>query len=608
MLALALLILGIGSADPTPLITGIFPPGVTVGTRQTWTINGHNLDQVKSLFATGTGLTFSPIQRERADGPIRVDVTASPEAEATYRAIRADGPSGVSNLALIRVDWLEQVEEVEPDIGKPNVEQTIKVGSAVAGTIRPLEVDRYRIEGTPGQRVTLDWETRRLGTAIIPVLTVTSLGDRSLAQVRSKPGGDRDCGCSVVVPPEGWFHVSLRDNTYAGDNRAGYRLRVDPAPFASALGPIAGRRATDLALTIAGGGLRGPVVVQATLPGVAGRWFVPGPVVDGVTGRSFLPPGRIWVEDDDRERLVEPIDRPADAVWPVAAGSKGVTIEGRLDRPGQVDRFRVEVRAGDHFRASVRAADAGSWLDPVLTLLGPTGVTLAATDDQPRPPDPIIPPLTIDGSPSSDGSVDLLIPTDGPITVELVDRFGSGGPEYGYRLELGPPVDDFSLWLLPDPRSADPGPEARRLAGEPFVENPGAGGAFNLKPGSSVLVPFVILPRGRPGTVEVRVEGLPDGVTVEPVPVRLAPTPRSPARAATEWDAPPVVDALRFRVKPDAPPSRGTFRVVARTRMGAGRVRERSGNRVVGVDAVGGLNRPVIRTLDEFPVRVPAVP
>ena len=608
MLAFVLLIWGIGSADQTPVITGIFPPGVTVGTRRTWTLTGRNLDRVESLFASGTGLTFGPIRRGGADGPLLVEVSASPEAAATYREIRVDGPSGVSNLTLIRVDWLAQVEEVESDNGILKAEQTVRVGSAVAGTIRPLDVDRYRIEGTPGQGVTLDWETRRLGTAIMPILTVTGPGDRAIAQVRSQPGGDRDCRCSVVVPPEGWFRVCLRDNTYAGDDRARYRLRIDPAPFASAIGPIAGRRASDLPLTIAGGSLREPIIAQSTLPNLAGRWFVHGPVFDGITGRSFLPPGRIWVEGDDREPLVEPINRPADADWPVAVGPAGVTIEGRLDRPGQVDRFRVEAHAGDHLRASVKAAEAGSWLNPVVSLVGPKGVALATTDDQLRPLDPIVPPLTIDGSSSSNGSVDLLIAADGPITVELADRFRSGGSEYGYHLELGPHVDDFTLWLLPDPRSADPGPEARRLDGESFADEIGAGGAFNFKQGSLVLIPFVILPRGRPGTLEVRVEGLPDGVTAEPVPVRVAPSPRFSARPADEWDAPPVIDALRFRIKSDAPPGRGSFRVVARTRPGEGRVRERSGNRVIGVDAVGGFDRPVIRTLNEFPVRVLAVP
>ena len=608
MLALVLLILGSGPAVRTPLITGVFPPGVTVGTSQTWTIKGQNLDQVESLFATGTGLSFGPIRHDGADGPLTVEVLASTDAITTYREIRADGPSGVSNLALIRVDWLTQVVEAEPDGQRSTTDQTVKVGSAVAGILQPLDVDRYRIEGTPGQEVTLDWETRRLGTAIIPVLTVTGPGDRLIAQVRSKPGGDRDCRCSVLVPPEGWFTVELRDNTYGGDPRARYRLRVDPAPFSSALTPITGPRGGGLDLIADGGSLPDPVRCPTTLPDQAGCWFVSGPIRDAATGRSFLPPGRIWVEDDGRATLFESRDRPADLVWPVDVGPKGITIDGRIDHPGQVDRFRVQARAGDHFRASILAANAGSWLDPVLTILGPTGAILAATGDQPSALDPIEPPRTIDGSPSPDHWVDLLIPTDGLITVELADRFGSGGPEYGYRLELGPPIDDFTLWLLPDPRSADPGPEARRLSGEPFVANLSVGDAFNLAPGSSVLVPFVILPRGRPGTIEVRIEGLPDGVSAEAVPVRLAPPPRSPARAAVEWDAAPVVDALRFRVDANAAPSRGTYRVLARTRSDLGRVQERVGNRVVGVDAAVGRGRPVIQTITEFPIRVLVVP
>ena len=535
-----LLILGLDPPDrQPPMITGVFPPGLTVGTRETWTISGHNLDQVGTVSTSGAGLTCGPVVVDPTGRSLRVEVTASPDAASTVREVRVDGPAGLSNLALVRVDRLRQVVEAEPNDQAPAPEQTIPVGTAVAGTIRPLDVDRFRVVGTPGGRVTLDWETRRLGTAIIPVLTVTGPGDRAILQARSQPGGDRDCRASVVIPPEGWFAVELRDNTYGGDDRARYRLRV---------------------------------------------------------------------EEVERPEGIAPIESPPASPAPIDPGPAGITIDGRVGRPGQVDRYRVVAHAGDRFRARVNAAASGSWLDSVLTITGPEGKILASNDDRPRPPGRIEPPVTIDGSPGGDSEVDLNIPEDGPITVEVADRYGAGGREYGYLLELGPPRDDLALFILPTERSSDPAPEARSLDTATAPTGPGAFGVFNVTPGSAVVVPFVLIPSGRPGTVEVRAEGLPDGVEAEPVLIRLAAAPRSGPRAALEWDAPPVVDSIRLRVGAEARPVRGAFRLMARTRPRNGLALERGGDRVVGVDAAGGPDRPVTRHQTELPIRVLASP
>lgn len=551
MLILALTLLGF---DP-PLITEIRPAGVTVGTKQVWTITGRNLDRVNAIRTTGSGLTAGPVAVDPAGRSLVVAVAADPTALADYREVRVDGPDGISNLLPIRVDTLPQVVEVEPNDRTPAPGQIIAAETAVAGTLLPLDVDCFRVEGRPGEAVTLDWETRRLGTAIIPVMTLTGPGGVAIAQVRSAPGGDRDCRCAVVVPPEGWFTVELRDNTYDGDERARYRLRVDRAPLASA-----------------------------------------GPVPS---------PGRLHLADPDHAETSEPPDRAGAATWPTPLAAGGATITGRLAQPGEVDRFRIEAKAGDRFRAEVHAAPWGSWLDSVLTVRDAQGRRLGENDDPPPAP-LIVPPTTIDGAPCPDAVVDLVVAADGPLTVELADRFGMGGPEYHYRLTLGPPADDFAVGLLPSPTSADPTLATRVLTDPAAPVPPSAGwsGAFNLTPGTTTAVPFVVAPRGRPGTVEVRAVDLPAGVTSEPVVVRLARAPRSGRPGDAAFDAPPVVDSFTLRVAADAAPVRGNFRVEARRRGTAPPASERAALAVVGVDAAGGPSRPVVRTLTSFPIRI----
>ncbi len=541
------------SENPSPIVTAIFPPGASVGSTETWTISGRNLGRVASIWVSeGDSLAFGPIRVAPSGRSASVEVRVGADAKPGFREVRVDGPDGISNLAIVRVDPLPQVVEVEPNNKAPAPSQIIRVGTAVAGMIRPLDVDRFRIEGEPGREVALDWETRRLGTSIIPVLPISGPGRSAIAQARMSPGGDRDCRASVVIPAEGWFEVELRDNTYGGDDRARYRLRVDPAPQV--------------------------------------------PTNFGHSPRTG--------------EIAEPIDQPRGQPWPVAVGPNGITILGKLGQGGEVDRFRVEAKAGDRFRARVEASALGSPLDSVVTVLGPRGESLGENDDR-KPDPPIVPPSTIDGSASTDSTLDLEIKEDGPITVELADRFGFGGPESTYRLELGPPRDDFAVYLIASPTLSDPALDARVLAdpdsADPSLFGPGRFGAYNLEAGTTTPVHFLVVPQGRPGLIEVRAEGLPAGVTSEPVVVRLAGAPRTRGKAEVPFDAPPVPDSLRLRVAADAEAVRGSFRVVARRRGPAGsnvESTEHEASAVVGVDAAGGPGRPVIRRLTTLPIRV----
>ena len=544
-------------SHPAPVITGIFPPGITCRSRTTWTLTGAYLKKVTSVIASGTGLSFERLRIDPSGRSLTVEVEARADAIPGYLAIRVDGPHGISNLAIVRVDRLVQVIEAEPNDLAPAPGQTLDVGMAVAGVIRTLDVDRFKVQGKPGQRVTLDWETRRLGTAIIPVLTVTGPGRVAITQARSLPGGDRDCRTPVVIPAAGWFEVELRDNISGGDDRARYRLRVDPEPHA---------------------------------------WTL-------LDRSPFDTPG--WLE------VLEPPNHPSGQPWAVAGAASGVTINGRIDRPGQIDRFQVEARAGNRFRVRVEAARTGSWLDSVLTVLGPHGERLGENDDR-KPRTPLELPDTIDGSASTDSELNVTIREDGPITVEVADRSDAGGPEYSYRLDLGPPCNDFSIHLLRTENSTDPGPEARWLADPLKLDHqegagkPGAFGVFNLQPGSSTLVPFVIVPRGRPGTIDVDVIGLPPQIHCERVTVRTSPAPRPGSGVSAEWDAPAETHALRFHVKSDASPWMGDIRIAARSRTSpVTRVSvAREADCVVGVDAAGGPERPVIWRLTSFPTRI----
>ncbi len=100
--------------DDAPVLSGIVPPGLTAGRTTGWVVTGRNLGPVERFLVTGGGIEVVE-KATRADGSIALMVRADAGAEPGFREVRADGPHGVSNLVLVRVDHLPQVVEAEPN-------------------------------------------------------------------------------------------------------------------------------------------------------------------------------------------------------------------------------------------------------------------------------------------------------------------------------------------------------------------------------------------------------------------------------------------------------------------------------------------------------------
>jgi hypothetical protein len=254
----------------------------------------------------------------------------------------------------------------------------------------------------------------------------------------------------------------------------------------------------------------------------------------------------------------------------------GTIVHGRVARPGEVDRYRVTVEKAKALSLRVQAGAMGSWLDSVVRVVDEKGATVAENDDVGVNNNVNINPFNSQPAESSDSRVEFTPRESGDLMIEVTDRYGAGGPEFGYQLQLGTSAPDFELSLL----FGDPGLARRRLFGQPqqTPRGPGANGAINIKPGTSVPINFLVSSDGRIGKVEVRAEGLPEGVTAAPVTVNLAvgpkgrpPTPSSSGGALVLKAAPTaraVLGELRIvgtaRIEANAAPivRRGTARVL----------------------------------------------
>ncbi len=103
----------------------------------------------------------------------------------------------------------------------------------------------------------------------------------------------------------------------------------------------------------------------------------------------------------------------------VAAGK---TVVGTIHEARNVDVFEIKGQAGQKLVISVLASQAGSPLDPVLTLYDSTGQVIAGNDD----------------SDGRDPRLETVLGKSGSYFLSLQDANDTGGPHFAYLLKIAP--------------------------------------------------------------------------------------------------------------------------------------------------------------------------
>ena len=119
-----------------------------------------------------------------------------------------------------------------------------------------------------------------------------------------------------------------------------------------------------------------------------------------------------------------------------------LTLNGRIGGAGDVDVVRFEGRAGSEIVAEVSARRLHSPLDSILRLTDAKGQQVAINNDHEDKGAGLL-------THHADSWLRAALPADGTYYLQISDAQHAGGPEYGYRLRLGPPQPDFELRVSP---------------------------------------------------------------------------------------------------------------------------------------------------------------
>jgi hypothetical protein len=399
---------------------------------------------------------------------VKLDVTIEPGTPHGRRELRVASPQGLSAPISFTVGELPEFEEPQSDVRvilpgakaiaeAPPEEPLLVLPVTVNGRIvprparaqqarflgrlfTPADVDRYRFQARQGAEIVLAVRARELIPYLAdavpgwfhPVLTLYDSAGKELAY-NDGYTFHSDPVLHCVIPRDGVYTVEIRDALCRGREDFVYRLTIGELPFVTSVFPLGGRAGSRVKVTLNGWNL---AASQLTLdlkkpkPGATPlELALRLPAQEPVPFAVDTLPEQLEKEPNGSAKSAQRLKLP-------------VIVNGRIDRPGGWSFYRFNGRAGQEIVGEVTARRLGSPLDSMLRLTDAAGRQLAFNDDT---EDRAAGLLTH----HADSYVALRLPANGVYYLAIGDTQQQGGPEYAYRLRVGPPRPDFELFVTP---------------------------------------------------------------------------------------------------------------------------------------------------------------
>ena len=483
---------GVVSAQPIPKLAALSREWFQRGTTQELVLSGENLGDAQSVHVSGEpGLSVTIIRPDPGKPAIKVEssaggisvgnaaetksvraqVVVGEDASLNARELRVVTSAGVSNPLRGYVSSLKEVLE----LGTSGTPQRLELPVGVSGTISaPGEQDTFEFHGQKGQELIMDVLAFRAGSPLDSSLVVLNSAGKELA--RSEDAKGFDSFLHFAVPDDGDYTVQLRDFRYEGSAAHKYHLTVGSIPYVETAFPAGGRRGKPVEVALQGYNLGG----VASLPlSPAADAPLGWQEVRFQTEKGLSTPFRFDVSDLDEYLEAEPNNGTNQANSVSVPG----VINGRIGAARDVDCFKFKSGKAQTLICEVTAQRLGSPLDAVLTLRDATGKVLQENDD----------------AEGSDARIEFALAKDTEYTLALRDLLDRGGDSFVYRLAIQPPEPGLSVRFSPDvPR---------------------------IQCGGRTIVRCELTRKaGFGGPVLIQCEGLPVGVTAEP----LLLTPEEP--------------------------------------------------------------------------------
>jgi hypothetical protein len=420
----------------------------------TWTAEDENLlKEVRKKMSMAVRRPANPAISELAV----VRFTVAPDAKPGPRELRIATPQALSNPLAFHIGQLPEYSKeasksiteqksaiaktaVAPKGGKSQPEMNVALPAVVNGQILAGAVDRFRFTARKGQRLVIAASARDLIPYIPDAVPGWFQATLALYDAEGKEVAydddytfHPDPVIYYEVPADGEYVVEIKDAIYRGREDFVYRITLGELPFVTSIFPLGGPAGSQTTVELAGWNLP-----SASLP-VDGKKKGRGIRQLTVTKDGHVSNAVPFAIDTLPECLERESLAKAEKAQPVTLP---MIVNGRIDRPDDTDVFSFEGKAGQEIVAEVNARRLNSPLDSVLTLTDAAGRQLAENDDH----EDKAAGLTTH---HADSYLRFTLPANGTYQLRLGDMQHKGGPEYAYRLRIGPPQPDFDLRIVP---------------------------------------------------------------------------------------------------------------------------------------------------------------
>lgn len=542
----------------------------------------------------------------------RIEITAASSLRPGLYWFRIQTPLGTSNMMPLDVGMLP---ETATDASAAKTPQAVTLPTTITGAIKtPGEINGYEFNGKQGEDVVFRVVASKLGSPLRSVLTLSDASGREIAQT-GKFSDTPDAVLIHKLPASGRYILSISDQEEKAGMDHFYRLYAGALPYIQSVFPIGVEAGRSTVVKIEGVNLGGAREITVHPPRVADGWtttpvrittaqgYVSNAVSLAVTDErqvaedasNFAPASaqaislpaaingrlanaaggyyRFTARKGERVSLAVAASRlgsPLDSVIEVL-DSQGKPVPRAIvrclnetsltlaDRDSRTRGYRLVSKTGFHDNDYLMV---GEELDQIqfisdqpdedillkgfgdlrTALLGTSPeahyVTQPAYRAEVLPPGSQFPPNGLpvfrlnyrndDGGPGfgADSRLDFIAPAAGQYLIHIADSRGLAGPNFAYQLMVRGADPDFTLTASP--------------------ENPNVprGGRLPVNVTADRML-------GYQGPIEVKIAGLPAGVTAENAVIPAGQQSTTVILSASN-DAPTGSAAAPFRIEGQA--------------------------------------------------------
>lgn len=522
------------------------------GTKVEVIIQGKFLEEPKELVFYKPGIralsleTLQPLEHPiglahggRIEEQVKAVLEIDPDCQPGEHPFRLRTAKGLSLLATFHVSPFPVISETNASNDTIATAQPVPIHSTILATV---DTDMYQVDVKAGSRLSVEVDCVRLadhhyGDAEFDLaLRVLDATGRELASNDENALHVQDPLLSFIVPenlPDGKVYVEVRQSVHSPRDIP-YAIHLGDFQRPMASYPAGGKHGESLTVTMLGDPA-GAFEQTVELPSESSciEWF--GQAPSGLTLRSCAF-GNVLEKPLVQETSVDHL--------PIA-------LNGLIESPGDVDRYRVRVAQGDRYRVRVFASALGFPIDPAIRIipLDAQGNLQAPEIDVDDADPRTLNDRDLFGTSirSGGGVKDVLDPSviwepkkDGDYIIEVRDTNNAGGETSVYRVEIETP-----------PNSVHPVLSSRFFD---WVE--GSRGTGLAVPQGNRWTVLVSLPKGQgstySGTYDLLASDLPDGVQMI--------CPRIPGQASV-WpiqlvaspEAQPKAKVINFRAQSSDP-------------------------------------------------------